>query len=78
MIKVMNKTLANKGREILKDIVTKLPEDYQAKFKKVYRGKISIEEVDKMSIEEIVGLIPEDFIDSAISLSERSLEKLSR
>lgn len=66
----MNKTLADSGKKILKDLLSKCTESEQLMFKRMYCH----ENLD-YSIEMAVEQMDEDKISNAITQCERTLDK---
>jgi len=66
----MNNQLQEFARQTIKDGLSKLPEDWQRKFKLMY-GK------ESMSIEEVVEKMDESKLDWAMQQVEKSLAKLA-
>ncbi len=66
----MNKTLAESGRKILKELLSQCTEGQQMMFKRFYSHK-NLE----LTINEAVDQMDETKIDHAISQCERTVEK---
>ena len=68
---MINQTLRNAAKQILKDLLSQCTEDQQTMFKRMYAHK-SLD----LSIDEAVDQMDPEKMDHAISQCERSVNKL--
>lgn len=66
----MNTQLQNFARQTLKDGLSQLPENQQMMFKRLHSHRNL-----NVNINDVVAKMPEDRLDSAMQLVERSLKK---